>query len=104
MVWRIWLKWGFWRLVAPNDSPGSPIDFGMVVMPKWVNRTAVGMTKMIVMIRPGALPRPNGVSTEIRLDEVFELFRRLTIAAEVFPSSTVRSSGTPGGPEFSGSV
>ena len=55
-----------WLLVAPNASPASTIDFGTETTPRWVSRTAVGMTKMMVTIRPGALPRPNSVSTGIR--------------------------------------
>ena len=54
------------RLVAPNASPASTIDFGTEVTPRYVSRTGVGMTKMMVTIRPGALPRPNSVSTGIR--------------------------------------
>ena len=55
-----------WRLVAPNASPASMIAFGTEIMPRWVSRTAVGITKMMVTMRPGALPRPNRVSTGIR--------------------------------------
>ena len=55
-----------WRRVAPKASPASMIALGTETTPRWVSRTAVGMTKMMVTIRPGALPRPNRVSTGIR--------------------------------------
>ena len=55
-----------WRLVAPKASPASMMAFGTDVMPICVNLTAVGMTKMMVTIIPGALPRPKSVSTGMK--------------------------------------
>src|SRR5690606_27333249 len=55
-----------WRLVAPKASPASSIGFGTEVMPSHVRRIGAGMAKMTVTMRPGAMPRPNRISTGIR--------------------------------------
>ena len=58
-----------WRLVAPNASPASMIGFGTEVMPRWVSRTAVGMTKMMVTMRPGAIAEAEQGQHRDQVDE-----------------------------------